>query len=180
MLRLKSLLLLLVLFAAVACSEQKASQPGASLAPVADSEESRQAAAKQYLELVPPQELLAEMSDKVVKMLPEKDQKVFLEVMKGKSMQEATYRITLNALVKHFTVNEIKALTAFYGSPEGKSVRHKLGDYMADVMPQVHQEMIATLQKVEQEQQGSQEPQGQLKPAAPKAPQAQPKPPSAK
>jgi len=180
MLRLKSLLLLLVLFAAVACSEQKASQPGASPAPVADSEESRQTAAKQYLELVPPQELLAEMSDKVVKMLPEKDQKVFLEVMKGKSMREATYRISLNALVKHFTVNEIKALTAFYGSPEGKSVRHKLGDYMADVMPQVHQEMIATLQKLQQEQQGSQEPQGQLKPAEPKAPQAQPKPPSAK
>ncbi len=54
---------------------------------MADSEEGRQAAAKQYLEVAPPQEMLTEMSHKVVKMLPEKDQKVFLEVMKGKSLQ---------------------------------------------------------------------------------------------
>src|SRR5271157_2848045 len=106
MLRVKSLLLLLVLLAATACSEQKAPQP---VAAPAESEENRQAAAKQYLEVAPPQELLTEMSAKVLKMLPEKSQKAFLEVMQSKSLQEATYSITLKALVKHFTVNELKA-----------------------------------------------------------------------
>ena len=176
MLRVKSLLLLLVLLVAAACSEQKAPQPVAAPAPaVADNEANRQAAAKQYLEVSPPQEMLTEMSGKVVKMLPEKSQKVFLEVMKSKSLQEATYNITLKALVKHFTVNELKAMTAFYGSPEGKAIRKKFGDYMADVMPEVNKEVITALQKVKQEE-GAQEPQGQVKPAEPKAPQTQTKP----
>ena len=174
MLRVKSLLLLLVLLVAAACSEQKAPQPVA--APAADNEANRQAAAKQYLAVAPPQELLTEMSTKVVKMLPEKSQKVFLEVMQSKSLQEATYDITLKALVKHFTVNELKAMSAYYGSPEGKAIRKKFGDYMADVMPQVNKEVIAALQKVKPEPEGSQEPQGQVKPAEPKAPQAQTKP----
>jgi hypothetical protein len=173
MLRVKSLLLLLVLLAAAACSEQKAPQPVA--APATDSEENRQAAAKQYLEVAPPQELLMEMSARVVKMLPEKSQKSFLEVMKSKNLQEATYNITLKALVKNFTTAELKALTAFYGSPEGKSIHKKFGEYMGDVMPQVNKEVIAALQKVKQEE-GAQEPQGQVKPAEPKAPQTQTKP----
>lgn len=173
--KMKSLLLLLLVMALVAaCSEQKApAKPAVAPGPVADNEENRLAAAKQHLEVVPPQELLSEMSEKVVKMLPEKSQKVFLEVMHGKPLQEATYRISLNALVKHFTVNEIKALTAFYGSPEGKAIRKKFPAYMADVMPQINQEVIAALQKAKQEEQGAQEPQGQMKPGAPKA--AEPK-----
>ena len=174
MLRVKSLLLLLVLVAAAACSEQKAPQPVA--APAADSEANRQAEAKQYLAVAPPQELLTEMSTKVVKMLPEKSQKVFLEVMQSKSLQDATYDITLKALVKHFTVNEIKAMAAYYGSPEGKAIRKKYGDYMADVMPQVNQEVIAALQKVKPEPEGSEPPPGQVKPAEPKAPKAKTKP----
>lgn len=177
MLRVKSfLLLLLVLLAAVACSEQKAPQPGATPAATADSEASRQAAAKQYLEASPPQEMLTEMSNKVVKMLPEKSQKVFLEVMQSKSLQEATYSITLKALVKHFTVTELKAMSAFYGSPEGRDIHKKFGDYMADVMPEINKEVLAALQKVKQEQESAKEPQGQMKPAEPKAPQAQTKP----
>ena len=42
--KMKSLVLLLILVLAVACSEQKAPQPAA----VADNEEARQAAAKKY------------------------------------------------------------------------------------------------------------------------------------
>ena len=129
MLKMKSFLLLFILILAVACSEQKAPQPAAAPAAVADNEESRQAAAKQYLEAVPPKELLSQMSEKVVKMLPEKNQKVFLEVMNSQSMQDAAYRITLNGIVKHFTVKEINALTAFYGSAEGKSISKKFPEY---------------------------------------------------
>ena len=96
--------------------------------------------------------------------------------MNSKSLQEATYNITLKALVKHFTLSELKAMSAFYGSPEGRAIHKKFGDYMADVMPQVNQEVVAALQKVKQEQEGSKEPQGQVKPTEPKAPQAQTKP----
>jgi hypothetical protein len=184
--KMKSLLLPLILVLALACSEQKAPQPAAAPAAVADNEESRQAAAKQYLEAVPPQELLSQMSEKVVKMLPEKSQKVFLEVMNSKSMQEATYRISLNGLVKHFTVAEIKAMAAFYGSPDGKSISKKFPAYMSEAMPLINQEVITALQKVKLDKQEAEEPHGQVepavpqtqptpaKPAAPQAPKVQP------
>lgn len=173
--KIKALLLVLILALTAACSEQKATPPAAALA---DNEENRLAAAKTYLEVVPPQDILKELSDKVVKMLPEKSQKVFLEVMNSKPLQESTYRITLNALGKHFTVNEIKALTVFYGSPEGKAIRHKYGEYMADVMPQINQEVVTALQKVKdpQETQEPKKPEAQAKPAEPKGPQGQLKP----
>jgi hypothetical protein len=186
MLKVKALLLLLVLLIAAACSEQKAPPPVAAAAAVADNEENRLAAAKQYLEAAPPQELLTEMSDRVVKMLPEKSQKSFLEVMKGKPLQEATYNITLKSLVKTFTVTELKAMAVFYGSPEGKSIRQKFGEYMGEVIPQVNKEVIAALQQIKPEQEGATEPHGQQKPAEPKKPAtppaapAPPAPPSAK
>jgi hypothetical protein len=184
---MKSLFLLLILVLTVACSEQKAPQPAAKPAAVADNEENRQAAAKHYLEAVPPKELLMQMSERVVKMLPEKSQKTFLEVMNSQSMQDATYRISLDGLVKHFTVNEINALTAFYGSPEGKSISKKFPEYMAEAMPKINQEVIAALQKVKDQEEpkapqgqmqppATKAPHGQMKPAGPKEPQAQTKP----
>ena len=142
MFRTKTLLLLLILALVAACGEPKAPS---SAAPVADNEANRTAAAKQYLEVAPPQELLTDMTDKVVKILPENQRKMFLGVMQTKSLQDATYRISLNALVKHFTVNELKAMTAFYSTPEGKSIRPKLSIYMADIMPQISKEVVEAL-----------------------------------
>lgn len=189
MIKMKSLLLLLILALTAACADQKTTQ---TTAPVADNEENRLAAAKEYLKVLPPQEMLAEMSTKVVKMLPEKQHKVFLGVMSSKSLEEATYRISLKALAKHFTVNELKAMTTFYGSPDGKSSWRKLSSYMGDIMPQINQEVVTSLKKVEQEEQAKspQEPKAQpepkklapqeLKPPAkPKAPEPKPQEPKA-
>ncbi len=177
MFRIKTLLLLLILALAAACGEPKAPP---SAAPVADNEANRTAAAKQYLEVAPPQELLTDMTDKVVKILPENQRKMFLSVMQTKSLQDAAYRISLNALVKHFTVNELKALTAFYSTPEGKSIRPKLGIYMADIMPQISKEVVEALNKAEMEEKAKspqeQKPPEQVKPAEPKGPQPQVKP----
>lgn len=181
MLKMKALLLsLILLLGLAACSEQKASQPAAPA--VADNEQNRQAAAKQYLEAVPPRDLLSQMSEKVVKMLPEKSQKVFLEVMNSKDIQDATYRISLNGLVKHFTANELTAMTRFYGSPEGKSISKKFPAYMAEAMPEINKEVVAALQKAQKEQEAKEpqgqakpgEPKAQTKPAEPQAPKAQP------
>jgi len=169
------LLLLLLLTLPASCSEQKAPPSAASPEALADNEANRRLAAQKHLEAVPPQEMLVELSNKVVKLLPEKSQKPFLEVMQGKELQEATSRINMQALVKHFNVKEIKALTAFYGSAEGKTIRQKYGDYLADVMPQVNDEVIAALEKA-RHQVSPREPQGQVKPAEPKQPESQPKP----
>jgi hypothetical protein len=54
------------------------------------------------------------------------------------------------SMVKHFTVGEINALTAFYGSAEGKSVMKKFGLYMADLMPVVQAETNKAMARAKQ------------------------------
>jgi hypothetical protein len=146
MTKMKSLLLLLILVLAAACTEQKATQTGA---PVADNEENRLAAAKEYLKIAPSQDLLQDMTTSFAGKLPEPMQKKFNEVMTSQAIKDSTYQITLKALVKQFSVIELKAMTAFYSSPEGKSIRQKMGPYMAEVMPQVYQEVAKAMKAAE-------------------------------
>jgi len=146
MTKMKSLLLLLILVLAAACTEQKATQTGA---PVADNEENRLAAAKEYLKIASAEDMLKEMTASVSGKLPEQVQKKFTEVMTSQAMKDSTYQITLKALVKHYTVNELKAMTAFYSSPEGKSVRQKMMPYMGEVMPQLYQEVSKAMKEGE-------------------------------
>ena len=47
-----------------------------------------------------------------------------------------------DAMVKHFTSEELKALADFYGSPVGKSAKQKFGAYMSDLMPTIQAEMM--------------------------------------
>jgi hypothetical protein len=47
-----------------------------------------------------------------------------------------------DAMVKHFTTEELKALADFYGSPVGKSAMQKFGAYMADLMPTMQAEIM--------------------------------------
>jgi len=193
MIKMKSLLLLLILILAAACTEQKATQTGA---PVADNEENRLAAAKEYLKIAPAQDLLKDMTASFAGKLPEPMQKKFNEVMASQALKDSTDQITLKALVKHFTVNELKAMTAFYSSPEGKSIRQKMMPYMGEVMPQVYQEVAKAMKAAEPkaapESQATPGPQPAPAPkAAPESkatpgpqpapvPKAQPAPPSPK
>ena len=55
-----------------------------------------------------------------------------------------------DAMVKHFTTEELKALADFYGSPVGKSAMQKFGAYMADVMPAIQAEMQKAQAKLNQ------------------------------
>ena len=177
MTKMKSLLLLLMLVLAAACTEQKATQTGA---PVADNEENRLAAAKEYLKIASAEDMLKEMTASVSGKLPEQVQKKFTEVMTSQAIKDSTNQITLKALVKHFTVNELKAMTAFYSSPEGKSVRQKMMPYMSEVMPQVYQEVAKAMKEAEPkaapEAQAAPGPQTTPGPKAAPGPQAAPQP----
>ena len=181
MIKMKSLLLLLMLVLAAACTEQNATQTGA---PGADNEENRLAAAKEYLKIAPAQDMLKDMTASFAGKLPDQVQKKFNEVMASKDLQDSTYQITLKALVKQFTVNELKAMSAFYSSPEGKSIRQKMGPYMSEVMPQVYQEVAKAMKEAEPkaapESKATPAPQTAPEPKAAPETKAQPAPPSPK
>jgi hypothetical protein len=132
------LMALVLVVMASACSD-KSQSPAAKALP--DNPENRIVVAKQYLEVMPPKEMLHEVANRVAPTLPEQNRKLFMDVMNSAGIEQAADRITLDGLVKYFTVDELKAMVAFYGSPTGKSAYKKFAPYMGEIMPQIQQEV---------------------------------------
>lgn len=160
MIKIKSIGFLLILALTAACGQQPTT--GGS---VSDNEENRLAAAKQYLEVAPAQDLLMELTRGVAERIPEDARKSLEKILAGKTIKEQAYQITLKALVKHFTVNEIKAMTSFYRTPEGQSIRKEQSLYMAEVMTGLNMELLKEFKEIHPR------PPDQVKPGEQKAPE---------
>lgn len=158
------LVVILIMVMASACSD---GQQGQSAKSLPDNPENRIVVAKRYLEVMPPKEMLQGMANRVVARLPETNRKAFMDVMSSQDIEKAAYRFTLDSLVKHFTVDELNAMVAFYGSPAGQAAYKKFSPYMGEIMPQIQQEVKKALEEV-QKQQGPKMP--------PMMPKAQPAP----
>jgi hypothetical protein len=169
----KYLMVILFVVLASACSDTRQGQSDKSLP---DNPENRTVVATRYMEFMPPKDMLHGLASRIVQSLPEKNRKAFMDVMQGPDMEKLVYRITLDGLVKHFTIGELNAMVAFYGSPEGQSALKKFGPLMAEVMPQIQQEVkkaMAELPK-EPESQEPQKPKAQPAPPGPKEQKASP------
>lgn len=171
--KVKWILALFLIILAAACGDKPTSTE-----PVADTPENRKAAAKRYLEAVPPQELLQNITGNVAQRMPEETRKQFQAALADKNLLEKIYQISENALVKHFTPDEMNAMSAFFGSPAGKSARGKFSPYMAEMMPQISGEVKTILGKVQEQTRKEHPPVGAPTPAQPKA--EPPKPEQAK
>jgi hypothetical protein len=75
------------------------------------------------------------MADKMATNLPADQRQQFKQMMTKDLDIAALSKAMTDAMVKHFTTEELKALADFYGSPVGKSAMQKFGAYMADLMP---------------------------------------------
>ena len=147
MIGIRYLLVVVLMVMASACSD---TGPGQSAKSLPDNPENRTVVAKQYLEIMKPKEMLQSVANRVVPRLPEKDRKSFTDIMNSPAIEQSAYRITLDGLVKHFTVGELNAMLAFYGSPEGQSAAKKYSGYVGEIMPQIQQEVkkaVETAQK---------------------------------
>ena len=118
---------------------------------VADTPANRLAAAQRYLKAVPPSEMVADTLDRVASQVPEDRREEFKKALTKVVSSERIEALTLQAVTKHFTVKEINALAAFYGSPEGRSITKKFGDYMADVMPAIQEELAGAMEEIHKE-----------------------------
>jgi hypothetical protein len=130
-----------------ACSDAKQGQSAKSLP---DNPENRTTVAKHYLEVMPTKNMLQAIASRAVQGFPEKDRKPFMEIMGSPDVEKEANRLMLDELVKNFTVGELNAMVAFYGSPEGQSAIKKFGPLMAAVMPQIQQIVkkdLAAMQK---------------------------------
>jgi hypothetical protein len=112
-----------------------------------DSAEARVAAAKRYYEASDfPHLLEASIRAGAAASDPQHADAIAELVMKH-IRTEAFADISLNAMVKTFTADELNALADFYGSPVGKSAMSKMPTYLATAMPP----LMAEVQRVESE-----------------------------
>ena len=107
-----------------------------------DTPETRRHEAERYLQATPPKALFEDMADKMAMNLPADQRQQFKQMMTTGIDIAALSKAMIDAMVKHFTTEELKALADFYGSPIGKSAMQKFGAYMADVMPALQGEMM--------------------------------------
>jgi hypothetical protein len=149
-----------------------------------DNPENRTAAAERYMKAMPPKEMLHGLAARVSPNMPEKDRKAFMEVMNSADLEKTVSRLTLEGLVKNFTVGELNAMTAFYGSPDGQSASKKFGPYIMGIMPQIQQEVKKAMDARPKEPEAKGKPGAAVSPAAPPgvkpaAPAVAPKAPTA-
>ncbi len=117
-----------------------------------DTPETRRHEAERYLQATPPKALFEDMADKMAMNLPADQRQQFKQMMTTGLDIAALSKAMIDAMVKHFTTEELKVLADFYGSPIGKSAMQKFGAYMADVMPALQAEMMKAQAKLNQSQ----------------------------
>lgn len=115
-----------------------------------DTPEARRREAERYLQVSPPKALFEDMADKMAANLPPDQREQFKRMMTADLDVAALSKTMTDAMVKHFTTDELKALADFYGSPVGKSAMQKFGAYMADLMPALQAEIIKAQAKLNQ------------------------------
>ena len=110
-----------------------------------DTPENRGKEADRYLQAAPLQETMADMAEKLALQIPEKQRPVFMEAMQKHVDYAKLKEASRQAMVKHFTADELKALADFYNSETGKSALKKMGNYTAEVMPVIQAEMFKAI-----------------------------------
>lgn len=107
-------------------------------------------AARAYIAVVPAEdEIKAGLEDMLKRVEP--SQRVLARSLADKSIDyRALKEGAAKATAESFSVEEIKAMTAFFGSAEGKSIRAKMGAYdqlMQNVMTQALQPFAMKIQE---------------------------------
>ena len=115
-----------------------------------DTPETRRREAERYLQATPPKAMFEDMADKMAANLPPAEREKFKQTLTSQLDIPALTKAMTDAMVKHFTTEELKALADFYGSPVGKSAMQKFGAYMADVMPTMEAEITKAQAKASQ------------------------------
>jgi hypothetical protein len=118
---------------------------------IEDTPENRAAQAERYLEAAPLQDIYADMAEQMARNVPQDERAQFKAVLTKHLDIPAITKATKEALVKHFTAPELKALADFFGSEMGKSALKKYGAFMAEVTPAMQAEMMEARVKAHQE-----------------------------
>ena len=107
------------------------------------------AAADRLLKVQAPKEMLEDIAGKLSVSLPPAQQQAYIDAMTEPAFVERFTAAARDALAKHFTVEELDALSEFYQRPVARSAMAKMGDYMASLMPFIQAELIGIAAKLQ-------------------------------
>ena len=98
---------------------------------------------------MPPKELFDEIVTSLSMNLPPDERaevrRFMTEVVDITVITEAM----VSSMVKHFTADELSAISDLYESPVGKSAMSKMDVYMAEVMPVIEAEVMRAVGEME-------------------------------
>jgi hypothetical protein len=136
--KLHSPLILVALLGFSACTTQ----------PPAGSLSAKERYAEELMAIVPPGSMFAQLSEPYAQTyaLPGRQDKAHANFMRNVDLN-AVDRIIREALLKHFTEAELKALVTFYSTPEGRSCMAKVAPFAADVVPACSHEATQAFRK---------------------------------
>ncbi len=115
-----------------------------------DTPETLRQEAERYLQATPPKALFEDMADKIAVNLPLDQRAQFKTTLTSNLDVPTITKAMIDAMIKHFTTEELKALADFYGSPVGKSAMKKFGAYTADLMPTIQAQIMKAQAKTNQ------------------------------
>ena len=122
----KALFTLVALLGLSACTTVPAAKPLSTKEQYAD----------ELLNIVPPSVMFSQLSEPhaIAFASAHKQQKAHTNFMRNVDV-ESLDAIIRKALLKHFTEEELKALVAFYSTPEGRACMAKIAPFAAEVVP---------------------------------------------
>jgi len=138
LLPMKHALFLLALLSLSACTA----------VPVSKTLSAKERYADELLTIVPPTILFAQLSDPYAHSYgtPQQQEKAHANFMRNVDT-DALDQILRNALLKHFTEEDLKALAAFYSTPEGRDCMAKVAPFAAEVVPACAHEAAKAFRK---------------------------------
>ena len=116
-----------------------------------DTVENRVQEADRYLLVTPPKEMIRDLAEQSALNLPPEKRDKFKNLLTTHLDMDVLTNLMKEAMVKHFTADELAALADFYGSTNGKSAMKKFGKYFAELMPAIQAEMIKAIAKSNRE-----------------------------
>jgi len=104
--------------------------------PVQNTLSAKERYAEELMAIVPPGVMFAQLSEPYAAAYatPQKHEKAHANFMRNVDLNEVD-RIIREALLKHFSEAELKALVTFYSTPEGRACMAKVASFAADVVP---------------------------------------------
>lgn len=117
-------------------------------APHTTARSAKERYAEQLMAIVPPGVMFAQLAEPYAQTYtaPYAKERAHANFMRNVDTREVD-RIIRDALLKHFTEAELKALATFYSTPEGRSCMAKVAPFAADVVPACSHEATQAFRK---------------------------------